>query len=54
MAKALAAEVGRYDVEWRMTFGYITIIPKRIYFDVDLSPDGRVKRVSEVRWGRLD
>ena len=54
MAKALAAEVGQHHAEWRLTFGYITIIPKRIYFDVEFSPDGRVRRVSDTRWGRLD
>jgi len=54
MAQALAAELGRHNVEWRMTFGYVTIIPKRIYFDVVFSPDGRVRRVSETRWGKLD
>jgi hypothetical protein len=54
MARALAAEFGRRHTNWRMTFGYLTIIPKRIYFDVEFSPDGRVTNVSETRWGRLN
>jgi hypothetical protein len=54
MAQALAAEMGRLDVEWTMTFGYKTIIPRRIYFDVVFIPGGRVGRVSPTYWGRLD
>ncbi len=54
MARALAAEMRRHEVEWRMTFGYTTAVPRRIYFDVDFSPDGRVQRVSATRWGPLD
>lgn len=54
MARALAAEFGGRHTNWRMTFGYSTITPKRIYFDVEFSPDGRVTKVSETRWGKLD
>jgi hypothetical protein len=54
MATALTAEMKPHGSEWTMTFGYTTMIPKRVYFDVMFSPDGRVTRVSEIRWGRLD
>ncbi|MCU0242105.1 MAG: hypothetical protein MUF51_06750 [Vicinamibacteria bacterium] len=54
MARALAAEMGRHKVEWRMTLGYITAVPRRIYFDIDFSSDGRVLRVSPTRWSQLD
>ena len=54
MATALAADMKRHDVAWTMTFGYSTNIPRRLYFDVELSADGRVKRVSDTRWGTLD
>jgi len=54
MADALAAEMGRGGTEWRMTFGYTTMGPKRAYFDVIFSADGRVTAVSAIRWGRLD
>ncbi len=54
MAKALAAEMRQVNSEWRMTLGYLTVLPKRIYFDVTFSPDGRVVRVSETSWGRLN
>lgn len=54
MARALAADMRRQDAEWTMTFGYTTMIPKRIYFDVDFAAAGRAKRVSATRWGRLD
>jgi hypothetical protein len=53
MATALGAELGGHS-EWRMTFGYTTLIPKRIYFDVRFSPGGRVTIVSKTRWGLLD
>ena len=32
----------------------MTVIPKRIYFDVAFLPDGGVLRVSAIRWDRLD
>jgi hypothetical protein len=54
MARALADEMKSHGVPWRMTFGYITLVPKRIYFDVDFSKDGRVERVSDTRWGGLN
>lgn len=54
MARALAAELAGHRTNWRMTFGYTTVIPKRIYFDVEFSPDGRVTNVSKTRWGTLD
>ncbi len=54
MARALAAEMAQRHVEWRLTFGYITMTPRRIYFDVEFSSDGRVMNVSETRWGTLD
>jgi hypothetical protein len=54
MARALAADMKPYGIAWTMTFGYTTNGPKRMYFDVEFSPDGRVKRISETRWGRLD
>jgi hypothetical protein len=54
MARALAEEMAGHDTEWTLTFGYITMSPRRIYFDVTFSPDGRVVRVSEIRWGVLD
>jgi hypothetical protein len=54
MADALAAEMKLGGREWKMTFGYITMIPRRIFFDVTFSSEGRVIRVSEVRWSKLD
>jgi hypothetical protein len=54
MASALAAEMRKRDTEWRMTFGYTTMGPKRVFFDVILSVDGRVTAVSAIRWWRLD
>jgi hypothetical protein len=54
MAKALAAEMGQVNSEWRMTLGYLTLLPKRIYFDVTFSREGRVVSVSETSWGRLN
>ena len=54
MARALAADMKRHDVAWTMTFGYTTNTPNRIYFDVEFSADGRVKRVSDTSWGTLN
>jgi hypothetical protein len=54
MASALSAEMATETGGWTMTFGYITISPNRIYFDVEFSPDGRVKGVSPTRWGTLN
>ena len=54
MARSLAAELAGRNTSWRMTLGYTTVIPKRIYFDVEFSPGGRVTAVSETRWGTLD
>jgi hypothetical protein len=54
MANALAAEMRQRGTEWKMTFGYSTMGPKRVYFDVIFSADGRVTAVSAIRWGRLD
>jgi hypothetical protein len=54
MARALRAEMGNQGGPWKMSFGYITMSPNRIYFDVEFSPDGRVTRVSETRWGTIN
>ena len=54
MANGLATEMARCRTEWKMTFGYTTMGPKRAYFDVIFSAEGRVTTVSAMRWGRLD
>ena len=54
MTHALAAELSQHQTGWTLQFGYITLIPKRMYFDVAFTQDGYVKAVSDVRWGLLD
>jgi hypothetical protein len=54
MARALTDEMATETAGWTMTFGYITMSPNRIYFDVEFSPDGRVKTISPTRWGTLN
>jgi hypothetical protein len=54
MARALTDEMATETAGWTMTLGYVTIGPNRIYFDVEFSPDGRVKSVSPTRWGTLN
>jgi hypothetical protein len=39
---------------WTMRFGYITIAPTRLYFTVHFDEQGRVVRVGEAEWGRLN
>lgn len=54
MVSALRKEMEGLGIPWKMTFGYITITPRRIYFDVEFSSDGKVTKVSETRWSVLD
>ena len=54
MANALSAEMKQHGLEWKLTFGYTTMIPRRVYFDVVFSPEGRVRNVSGIYWGELD
>jgi hypothetical protein len=39
---------------WSVSFGYITLVPRRQYFTVEFGPDGRVRSVSGLRGGQLD
>lgn len=54
LGRALEDEMKRTQGPWTLSFGYLTIIPRRIYFTVEFGPDGRVARVGEPRWGTLD
>lgn len=54
MARALTDDMKAHGLPWTMTLGYTTWGPRRVFFDVHFSADGRVERVSEVRPGRLD
>ena len=56
------AELGQFLEEqfrssgrpWSLSFGYITMVPRRQYFTVEFGPDARVRSVSELRAGQLD
>jgi len=54
MVEALAAEMKTLGSPWKITFGYVTMAPRRLYFDVEYSPDGKVLSISPTRWGTLD
>ena len=54
LAEGLDRRLRSKPGQWTFGFGFLTMIPKRIYFDVTFGPDARVVSVSEVEWGRLN
>ena len=52
VTRLVSEEMAKAPVGWKLTFGYITLSPRRAYFSVELDRNGRVVEVSDVTFGR--
>ncbi len=44
MARGLAAEMQAHHVDWTLSLGYVSGLPRRQYVTILFGPDGRVKK----------
>ena len=54
LGRRIEDEMKKTGRSWTLGFGYITLVPRRMYFSVEFGPDGRVMKVSDAAWGSLD